>query len=963
MLPLLLACLLFAGCAGGQPGDPDNRGSFKVTTVTTGSGTIYPYRIRQVDSFGNPTSTVLNIESDATLRANVNANNGVLPVASFDTLPTLPDGAPGNQFVEFVFSHKLDVESILSNLLANQSNSGLTGNLSVLGYNPATESTVMVKGRGFVNGITYFNDSGVLNRVLAVAANDGGTVDILDARAQGFPNYFGAAELAGKKVFTFVADTDNDLSTIETFPSSVLLRLVATTAVRDNEGHLLSQEMFTATTVGADPNPPQVLGYASSPQVPQINPGNNASGVDTTTSILVKFNKPVQPGDVGSFFNPLLFTPPTGGVTLQVTAAAATFEILYFADPVSFSDMCNYILTPAYNLPGLATVSVNVNTTRIKSITNTLLLGQAVATPFTTGAGSGITNAPVAPEAIYVGLGGETPGVSVIDLNGFGQGTGDINITRFPLNPNVGSPGVVPALAPGTTNLDAGSGGAMTLAKDSNLSTRLIRDPLVGSVADVQIGAPLDLVFNDENINVNTTRANQVNPITNLANNPGNCISVAPHPNPPKLVFPPPNLNRAIFGEEPTQAGARNLLVQGNPFASQIGQIGIYGTVQVGVFNGPAPPPLSPPPPVAFTPFNIRQQVGHFLYVLDSDNRRLLVLNSNRFTIIDSILMSDPVDLSISPNMQRLAVANYASSNIQFVDINPLSPTFHQVVAVTRTAGPPIAVVWQPDGEDVLALSTISNTLTLISGLDFTVRREVAGFLSLPIDIAVTPRFVGTGFAQGVYFAYILNANGSIAIYESGPDGVNGIGFNDMIGTVPNVTFQRARRMRYDYSSAAGSVLIGHVDSSGLGVVSKLDMTSSPGQTPLNPSAGGFVLPPTFRQKEWQVLQRFGGVTSTTTLHDLMSGNSIVDFTLDDLRNQGGAIGQTTPFNSGLQTPLWGHSGKDAIKQNAPVITPRFLFVGLSDVGKVDVFELGTGRRVTSIDTPNPRVVASYWRQ
>ena len=94
-----------------------------------------------------------------------------------------------------------------------------------------------------------------------------------------------------------------------------------------------------------------------------------------------------------------------------------------------------------------------------------------------------------------------------------------------------------------------------------------------------------------------------------------------------------------------------------------------------------------------------------------------------------------------------------------------------------------------------------------------------------------------------------------------------------------------------------------------------------------------------------------------------MAIDSVVDFTVDDLRNQGGQLGQLTPFNGGLVAPGWGHSGKDAIKNNAQVLSPRFLFVGLSDVGKVDVFELGTGRHITSIDCPGVRVVGSYWRQ
>src|SRR5262249_43873266 len=156
--------------------------------------------------------------------------------------------------------------------------------------------------------------------------------------------------------------------------------------------------------------------------------------------------------EVGSFFDPQHLTPPSGGVTLAVTAAAQTFEVLYHADPISFGDLTDYIITPAYNLPGQSTVHVTVQNTTVHSLTGQLI-GQAVSTQFSTSAGPGIVNAPVAPEAIYVGIGGAEPGVAVVDLNGFGQGVGDITNTRFPLNPNIGLPGAVPPLSQGTTNL------------------------------------------------------------------------------------------------------------------------------------------------------------------------------------------------------------------------------------------------------------------------------------------------------------------------------------------------------------------------------------------------------------------------------------------------------------------------------------------------------------------------------
>lgn len=974
------ALFLAAGCTGGVKGDRDNRGTFKVNRISTGQGQVFPYRIRQVDSFGNPTSTVLNIENIDTLKTNATGNNGVLPVATLPTTATLPDGNAGNHFLHFEFSNKLAIDSILSSALANQTNSGLTTAVSVLAYNPITEQTTTLEGRGFVAGFTYYNVGGQLELVQAFEAA-GDRINVTDARAAGFPDYPGAASLATEKSFVFVADTNDDLTDNETFPNNVLIRLVVSNSVRNTEGNVLESEVCTATTVGVDPNPPEVLGFTSQPA---ITPGNGDTGVDPTSTILVRFNKPVQPAQVGSFFDAANLTPASGGITLSVTAAAQTFRIIYYADPLSFGDYCNYRIRPAYNMPGEAQVDLTVQNASITSLTNDLL-GQPITTSFTTGVGPGIVNAPVSPEAIYVGVGGPQPGISVIDLNGFGQGTGDINNTRWPLNPNIGQPGVNPVLAPGGSNIDAGSAGVLTMVKDTSGNELLVSSPVLGTVGDIHVGAPLDLRFNNVNINREAGAQNQVNPITGALMS-GNSVTQPPHPNPPRLVFPPPNLSQAIFGEEPTicssagigtvitggppagcAASPINLLTQGNPFSSNQGEIGIYGTFSLGNFVGPQPPPQSPPPPPPFCPFASRQQIGHFLYVLDIDNRQVLVLNSNRFTVLDTIRLSDPVSMAMAPNLSRLAVSNFASSTVSFIDIDPLSPTFHTVVQETRVEQGPTAIAYQGDGEDVIVLSPGSNFMSILSTQDYTVRRSVAGFLNNPIDVAVTERYLATGFAQGVYYAYVLNGNGSVAVYESGPDGVNGIGFNDVIGTVPNAAFPRAQSMHLDYGSANGGVLIGHVDDNGLGQISRLEMTSSPGVTPLNPNAGGFIQPPTFRQKEWAVTARYGGINSTTPISSLLSGNSVVDFARDEILNFGAATGQVTQFTPAQTEPSFGHSGKQSLKvvngAAASAMSSKLLFVGLSDVGKIDVLEISTGNKIASIDRAGVRIVAGYWRQ
>ena len=472
-------------------------------------------------------------------------------------------------------------------------------------------------------------------------------------------------------------------------------------------------------------------------------------------------------------------------------------------------------------MPNPTEVRVSVNDTVIRDL-QTVFLGQTVNTNFFTGMGPGIVNAPVGCDALYVGMVGAKPGLKIVDLNGFGQTTGGYlvdpsgnndpifdwrNTTRFQFNPNIGAPGLTPNLAKPTDNtatgLDSGSPGVFRLIQDSAGETLLVGQPVLGNVADIHIGNPLDMIFNNENINVNATRANHVNVFQ--ASVRGNGYSAVPHPNPPRLLFPPPNPARLIFGEEPTTQSCipqpLNLLVSGNPDGPPA--LGLFGHV-ADIFVGPAPRPGSPPPPTPSCPFAYRQQIGHFLYVLDADRKQILVLNSNRMTILDTIRTSDPVDLAFAPNLRRMAVANFSSGSVSFVDVDPTSPTFHQVLSETRVAPGPTQVAWQPDGEDILTIHARENALTIVNGIDFQVIKTVTGFLANPIGLACTHRhpFPPTpGNQTGLYHAYILNSTGTIVVYESGPDGVNGIGFNEIIGTVPGAFFRSPKNITLDLTS------------------------------------------------------------------------------------------------------------------------------------------------------------------
>jgi DNA-binding beta-propeller fold protein YncE len=993
MLPAgLCFAALFSGCSGGGAADSQNRGAFRMSLISTGLGQVYPSRIPELDAFGQPTTRILDIVEMDDLKKNVRANNPVLAGGTLATTAILPGGNAGNHFLQLRFSHTLNVDSILSADAANHVNSGLTGAVQILQYDPVTEQTSYVKGRGFIGGYTYYDDPTTsvldLRLVRAVEADKDGNIVIRDARANGFPAGFsGAGDLVAPNTFTFIPDADGLLTSFETFPANRLIRILALSSVLDYRNKPLMEEVSTSTTVGSDNIAPQVLGYSS---LPQIVPGNGQVGVDPMTTIQIVFSKPVQPRDVGEFYTPSNLTPPSRGVGLSVTLAATSVPVSYYADPRSPSDFTTYTVKPAYFLPGDTPVDVSVGNT-INSLSG-IALGQTVTTSFRIGEGPGLVNAPVSPEVVYVGRVGVNAGLSAIDLNGFGQGTGDIGDTypsRWPMNPNVGQPGVTPSLAPGKTNMDAGGEGALTLVRDSKLSTLLIDSRIVSGIDDIHIGQPLDKVFNNEGINPNTTRGNQINPITFAAIRAwGNCIGVAPHPNPPRLLFPPPNPANAIFGEEPTTTSSGppwitpyiglmtnhppvgpcmphplNRLTTGDPLTSDLNKIGIYGGFIQGFFNGPQPAPtVTPVPPTPYCPYTSRQQIGHFLYALDRVRKQVLVLNSNRMTVMETVKLPDPYSMALSPNLKRLAITNFSSNNVSFIDTDPASERFNTVIATTQVGRGPTACAWQPEGEDLLVLNTTGNSMTILSGGDLGVRKTVTGQISSPIELAVTARQQGFGWQTGIYFAYILNGNGSIVIFESGPDGVNGIGFDSIVGIPEGALFRGARTLHNDVVSLNSAVWVPHVDQ-GHAVVSHFELTSSTvGPLPIAPSSGGFILPPTFRQREWSVNGRIGGVSATTPVKDRLSGTSPVDLAIDDIYNAGAIPDLTSNQNSNLIYA--DHSGKGAVRGGGiSASAPRFLFVAFGDTGTVDVVEMDTGKRVKTLDVPGVGSLSYYWRQ
>ena len=368
-----------------------------------------------------------------------------------------------------------------------------------------------MQGRGFVNGQTFVQQpNGALELVQAVGVDGEGEIEILDPIADGFPRgFFGDTDLVGANVFVFIADSDGDLSTIDRFDPderNLLMQVRVDATIQNTDGALIENGAAVATTVGADPNPADVIGFSPN-RILQISPGNGQTDVPTTEPIVIDFNKPVQPSDVGQLFS------------------RTDFTALYYADPMSPGDLMSYVLRPAAAFPGQELVNVAVTASQIRALKDLGQLGNDVETEYRTGDGVGLVNARVAPGAIYIGLDGATPGLQVIDVNGFGQGTNGLDPdpitgepTQSPLdtffaqnNPNIGIPGISPNLFPGTSTVDAGSDGPFTLTENTDGDTILAGSPLLASVTDIQIGSPLDVLFNDAAANPNADGQNQVN--------------------------------------------------------------------------------------------------------------------------------------------------------------------------------------------------------------------------------------------------------------------------------------------------------------------------------------------------------------------------------------------------------------------------------------------------------------------
>ena len=1053
---LLPAC---GGISSKRGEDSGSQSLLRLMDVSNGFGQLVPYTVQKLDAAGNPTQQVISILNQQDIIDHVNAANPILPVPQFNPAPVLPSGAVGNHYLLARFTRDLDLSTIFDPSPGSMATAGLTGAVSVVAIDPVTGTALPVQGRAFVNGQTLGDtlEGDPPRRPMEnwVTIDEFGSTIVLDPAGQGFPGtdgfFVGSQQLVSSSSFVFVPDTDSNLATYETFPVGYEIRLRFTTAVRANNGKGLNQQVLACSTVGDDDLSPEVVRTPPPLQEPLITPGGGDTDVDPLTTIRVEFTEPVQPYSVGE----ILGASPanlSSALKVEFGPSSTRTDMPFNVQPLSPFDLSIYDLYPAFNFPGagpafgtcgtFSRVDITINPGQVADLANNPdpadpdtyipnynILGGT--TYFVTGEGPGMVNAPVTPDAVYLSRSGAMPGISVVDLNGFGQGTGNPSFiegqpiegnTNFPYNANVRfQTGLRPPLSVGTCTLDGGSAGAFFLSRDTSLNDQVVAPPLVSDVSDMMLGHPLDGTFNNakypfgclagnggsictlDGLKVINAAigggGNTLNPVApggfqigGLMAGYGNLVSFAPHPNPPPLSFPPLCVAPYLLGQEPTSidhygAGASdpktNLLVPGDPFGDPLSNppvppSGLLTPEQNCYFLGPSQGQIKVENCLAYM---IRQQVGHFLYVLDRQAGEVTVLNSNRMTVVERISMNDPTEFAMSPNLDLLAVTNQSSNTVSFIDIDPSSATFHQIVKTTVVGKGPRGIAWQPGNEDILVCCEADDTLSVISAFSLVERTRVSAQLNKPFDVVAMPRQAGAGngYQRNVYFAYILNRNGNVALFESGPNGVNGWGYDDVIGIAP-YTFNSPKKLQLDPINLFMAVWIAHegpIDvitgdpgAPNVGALSQLWVESAvTGQLFLT---SGNVGQTGLRDMAFDVSVSIGEGTQG------LSGIP-VDIAFDNMRNLGGMPNFITSFSAGTALP---GNGKGMVRPvPGGVINnnePAYMFAAVPNVtggfGVVDVFDLakaGVLRKdinafqvgVQSILVPNVSGVMDYWSQ
>ncbi|MDF1801131.1 MAG: hypothetical protein P1V81_18335, partial [Planctomycetota bacterium] len=410
----------------------------EITEVSHGFGLMLPHQAFAIDSVGVPTTNVVALRTLDEMAANVTATNPIFPVPQWPTTAILPNGVAGSHYLYVMFNSPIDLESVLNGSPGAVANSNLSGTITVQATDPVTQQTTAVRGRVLVDGYTFAGAPTGTPPLLEwqkwVELDADGRPVAVDVGTEkpgvGFPGTEGATSFAGgsklinPNSLVFIVDNDSDLTTYETFPAGQQISVRITNGVLAQSGKALKNAGLASTTVGPDTINPEVAQSPPPFSIPSITPGNGEQGVDPLQNIVVEFTEPVQPYTLAPLPSS---TPPTLGSAIQVQfgPSSSVVDVPFFVQPLSPFDLTRYEILPAFNYPGAGPtvdgcgtfnrIDITVNSGQFSDLTPPLTANvntTGVNTFYLTGEGPGLVNAPVAPDAIYVGRFGSEVSIS-----------------------------------------------------------------------------------------------------------------------------------------------------------------------------------------------------------------------------------------------------------------------------------------------------------------------------------------------------------------------------------------------------------------------------------------------------------------------------------------------------------------------------------------------------------------------
>jgi YVTN family beta-propeller protein len=556
-------------------------------------------------------------------------------------------------------------------------------------------------------------------------------------------------------------------------------------------------------------------------------------------------------------------------------------------------------------------------------------------------------------------------------------------------------------LVPGINEM---SSGFETLCRDSTGDTILTGREFgrVGNIQDMIVGEFLDLAyFDSESLKTNDALHVTIfdSPPPHRRTARGNTIADPPTPNPPPTRYwaglPP--IAVVLDQENPLESP---LLIEGEEVfvgtkSRSLGYVQLIpNEVNPGSFDQTYFPHIMVGPAAqsatgTFT-YSSRQVIGNYLYATDNTSSELQILNSNTMRVIKSIPLPDPSGLAIAPDLKRVFVSNFRDNTVSVINSDPFGPSFHQEVARVNVGEGPRAIAVQPDNEDVFCCNFLGNTISVISTKNLVVRKSLDALVSQPFDVELTERQaivqtgVNFGWACGIYFGYMSNFGGnSVTVFESGPDGPQGIGIDGILGSLPtkeqSTTFLIEPRglcatpFPDPAGFVAGGVFVAHKDENGFGRVSQIQFTQQAifGPLPLI-APPGLITPPGFLQRQFEVTASWGNTDSNRLIGAIPVDVCLTDEAVAGYHNRPsgapnlGAFGQTVdPVKAGSL------NSKNHMRNQGgpsfPVWFPDRLYVCFADTDSIQVLDPNAGTVINTITGASAsggvKKLMSFWRE